>query len=103
MSDVEKEEITEENRRFAVLLESTAYIVHETAKKLSERVNSIAEALAGEGELKLPAPPNFVFNVGTLTGELDQVVHTMKGYLSAYSKFRDVYLINVLHKKEEMH
>lgn len=100
MSDEVVEQITEENMKFAHLLEGTAFMVQEAAKKFSTRVDEISDAM-----LKLPMlPSNFVFNVGTLTGELDQVVGTMESYLTAYNKFREVYLIQVKHeKKEDLH
>lgn len=103
MSDEKKDEIaeqvTEEHMKFAHLLESTAFIVQQMGQKLAERVNAIAG-----GQSKLPSPPNFVFNIGTLVGELDQVVHATQGYLQSYTKFRQAYLVKIEHKdKEELH
>lgn len=94
------EEVTIENMKFAQMLEATAKLVQESARQLSERVNQL-----GIYTSKLPnLPGNFVFNMGTLSGELDQVVQTMKGYLTSYHKFREVYLVQVKHdKKEDLH
>ena len=42
--------------------------------------------------------------MGTLVGELDQVVHSTQGYLQSYTKFRQAYLVKIEHgKKEELH
>lgn len=97
--EVVEENITKQNMELAALFESTAFLVQETGKRLSERMEKVAKDTQALSDV----PYNFVFNAGILVGELDQVLEAMRGYLKSYNRFRTAYLTDMQHEKEKVH
>lgn len=91
------ETITQENTEFAKMLESTAFLVGEMGKKISERMGDISDS-----SFLHSSPSAFAFAVGNLIGELDIIVSAMGTYLGTYKNFREAFLTPVGVKKEDL-
>ena len=100
---VEEQTITNGDLDTAQMLEETAQAVQKMAILLAGRHKKLSAWVADSVEDGVEMREDALFNLGILTGELDQIICAQQNFLEDYRRFRDAFMTNTKPKKEELH